>query len=190
MRSCGVTSSTNDQPAITPGLDNCPVCRQLRLEGPPDRTYVVEPASGGGWGTWSTALLRLLRRIGSDPTQALIIEQPAAGDRYVQALIGHGIAHAETSSNVYLDDESRLSDQQEDALRQLGWHAPDRDYDDPDEMPANWYLPLIHGDWPYLADMLATTAIGVLGFDEHGPVVLRTFAAQNPCRDCSWPDDE
>lgn len=185
-----MTSSINDQPAITPGLDACPVCRQLRLEGPPDRSFVVEPASGGGWGTWSAALLRLIRRIGSDPTQALIIDQPACGDRYVQALIGHGIAHAEASSNVYLGEESRLSDDEEGALRELGWQAPDRDYDDPDEMPANWYLPLIHGDWQYLTEMLVATAVGVFGFDECRPVVVRTFLAENPCRVCSWPDEE
>ena len=58
---------------------------------------------------WSAALLRLLRRVGSEPTRVIIITQSLLTDRYVQVLIGHGIAHAEAGSNVYLTGESRLS---------------------------------------------------------------------------------
>jgi hypothetical protein len=75
----------------------------------------------------------------------------------VQVLIGHGIAHAEASSNVYLEGESRLSLDQEHLLAELGWQRPQRDDDDPEEMPANWFLPRIHRDWQYLTEMLVAT---------------------------------
>lgn len=181
---------TNDQPVGTPDIDACPHCRQLRSEGRPAQHFLVTPASGGGWATWSAAFLRLLRRMGPEPTQAVIVGQPDSGHRYVQVLIGHGIAHAEASSNVYLEGDSRLSDEQEQLLRELGWLAPDRDYDDADEMPANWYLPRIHGDWQYLTEMLVATMVGVFGFDEGLPVKVRSFAATDPCRDCSWSDED
>lgn len=183
-----MSSSKNDQPAITPGLDSCPVCRQLRLEGPDDCAFLVDPASGGGWTNWSAALLRLFQRVGPQPTQAVIIDQPGSLDRYVQVLIGHGVAHAEASSNVYLEGESRLSPDQESLLTELGWQRPERDEDDPEEMPANWFLPRIHDDWLYLTEMLVATVVGVFGFAEDSPVLVRTFAAENPCRECSWGD--
>ncbi len=183
-----MSGPTNDLPAIRVGLDDCPVCRQLRLEGPDERTYVVAPSDGGGWTLWSGALLRLFRRIGSQPTQAVIIDQPMLFDRYVQVLVGHGIAHAEASSNVYLAGASKLSADAEQTLAKLGWRAPEADHDDPDEMPANWYVSSIRGDWQYLVELLVAT-MGLLGFDEHLPIQVRTFAAENPCRACSWPDE-
>lgn len=181
--------SGNDLPAIRLGLDGCQVCRQLRLEGPDDREYRVVPSKGGGWQAWSAALLRLFQRIGSHPTQALIVNQDARTDRYVQVLIGHGIAHAEASSNVYLMDDSRLSPEQEELLAALGWQTPPAAEDDPDKMPANWYLPRIEGDWTYLVEMFLATMVGVFGYDEHAPVSIRTFAAENPCKKCSWEDE-
>jgi hypothetical protein len=148
----------------------------------------VTPSEGGGWLVWSAALVRLFQRTGTQPTQAVIISQPERSDRYVQAQIGHGIAHVEVSSNVYLMGASRLTDDHEALLVELGWLASALD-DDPDEMPANWYLPLIVGDWQYLVAMLLTVAAGVLGFDEQLPVEVSTFQCDNPCRDCSWPPD-
>ena len=165
----------------------CQVCRQLRLEGAASRAYRVIPADGGGWQVWSAALLRLFQRIGGQPTQAVIISQSDRNDRYVQAQIGHGIAHVEVSSNVYLMAESRLTADHEALLAELGWLPPTLEDDDPNEMPANWYLPLIRGDWQYLVEMLLTVMVGVLGFDELLPVEVRTFQCDNPCRDCSWP---
>lgn len=183
------SDSGKDQPAITPGLDGCQVCRQLRLEGADEREYVVVPSKGGGWQAWSAALLGLFQRIGSHPTQVLIVNQDARTDRYVQVLIGHGIAHPEASSNVYLMNESRLSSEQQELLSALGWQVPVADEDDPDEMPANWYLKPIHGDWTYLVEMFLATMVGIFGYDERAPVSIRTFAAENPCRSCSWPDE-
>ena len=55
-------------------------------------------------------------------------------------------------------------------------------------MPANWFLPHVRGDWLYLTQMLVATAVGVFGYTADSPVVLRTFAAENPCPDCSWGD--
>jgi len=129
-------------------------------------------------------------RLGSQPTRAVIIEQTAITDRYAQVLIGHGIAHADASSNVYLLGDSRLTAEHEELLGALGWLPPDSDVDDPDEMPANWHLPLIHGDWQYLVEMIVATVVGVFGFEQGAPVEIRSFTAENPCRACSWPADE
>lgn len=128
----------------------CATCGQLRREGPDTHTFEVVPADGGGWSMWSAALLRLLRRVGSEPTRVIIITQSLVTDRYVQVLIGHGIAHAEVGSNVYLTGESRLSADQEELLALLGWQAPISEVDVPGGMPANWTVPLVHGDWSTL----------------------------------------
>lgn len=138
------------------GPPECSTCRQLRFEGPDEHCFVVAPADGGGWEMWSAALLRLLQRIGHQPTRAIIISQPVVNDRYVQALIGHGIAHVEVGSNVYLTGESRLSVHHEELLTLLGWLSPESDIDAPGEMPANWYLPLVDGDWLYLVEMCSS----------------------------------
>lgn len=84
---------------------------------------------------WSAALLRLLQRVGPEPTQVIIITQPLLNDRYVQLLVGHGIAHTEVGSNVYLMGDSRLSADQEELLALLGWQAPTSDVDVPGEVP-------------------------------------------------------
>ena len=172
-----------------PDIDDCPVCRQLRDEGPEAREFLVAPDDGGGWHTWSAALLRFIARMGHQPTQAVIISQPLLSERYVQVLIGHGIAHAETGSNVYLMGDSRLSTDDEALLADLGWCAPASSEDDPDAMPSNWTLPLIRGDWPYLVEMLLATVVGVLGFSSRLPIEVRSFGCTHPCRDCSWPDE-
>ncbi len=169
-------------------IDDCPVCRQLRDEGPDGREFCVAPDDGGGWQVWSAALLRFIARTGFQPTQAVIITQPMVSERYVQFLVGHGIAHAEVGSNVYLTGESRLSPDAEALLAELGWCAPASSEDDPDEMPANWSLPLIRGDWPYLVGMLLASMVGVLGFSSRLPIEVRSFGCDHPCRDCSWPD--
>jgi hypothetical protein len=161
-------------------------CEQLRFEGPDTHTFEVVPADGGGWSMWSAALLRLFRRVGHEPTQAIIITQPLLTDRYVQVLIGHGLAQAEVGSNVYLTGESRLSVEEEELLTLLGWQAPTADGDAPDELSANWTLPLVHGDWQHLTEMFATTMIGILGFSEPLPIEVITFGADHPCRECSW----
>jgi hypothetical protein len=166
----------------------CSTCEQLRPEEPDTHTFEVVPADGGGWSMWSAALLRLLQRVGHEPTRVIIITQPLLTNRYVQLLIGHGIAHAEVGSNIYLTGESRLSADQEELLTILGWQAPTSDVDARDEMPANWTLPLVHGDWQHLTEMFASTMIGILGFSEHLPIEVVAFGADNPCRDCSWSD--
>lgn len=108
-------------------------------------------------------------------------------ERDVQVMIGHGIAHAEASSNVYLSGDSRLTDEQESLLAEIGWLPPTADFDDPDEMPANWYLPLVHDEWQQLVEVLVATVVGIFGFSVRLPVEVRSFAVDNPCRDCSWP---
>ncbi len=166
----------------------CATCRQLRRNKADATVYTVAPADGGGWPAWSGALLRLFERIGSQPTRAIIMSQPDLNERYVQAQIGHGIAHTEVGSNVYMTGNSRLTTEHEAFLTRLGWLPPSSDRDDPNEMPANWYLPLIHGDWPFLVDMIVT-AVHVVGFVEPLPIEVRTFQCDNPCRDCSWPPE-
>ncbi len=133
-------------------------------------------------------MLRLVERIGHQPTRAIVIGQPLAGQRYVQVLVGHGLAYAETGSNVYLTGDSRLSTDDEALLSMFGWVAP-AGADQAAEHSANWTLPLIRGDWQYLIEMLLVTMVSVLGFDSHLPVEVRSFGCQHPCRDCSWPDD-
>ena len=178
-----MSASTPDKhPTGKPNSQHCPVCRQLRMERQEPHTFVVTPADGGGWQLWSPALLRFFQRIGSQPTQAVTIDQPALSERYVQVMIGHGIAHAEASSNVYLSGDSHLTSEHENLLERLGWVAPEADHDDPDEWPANWHLPLIHDDWEFLAEMLVATIIGVFGFSGNLPVEVRSFAADEPCR--------
>ncbi len=179
----------NTRRVVGADADDCPTCEQLLLEGPDPQTFDVAPADGGGWSMWSAALLRLLRRVGSEPTRVIIITQPLLNDRYVQVLIGHGIAHAEVGSNVYLMGDSRLSADQEELLTLLGWQPPTSDVDDSDDMPANWTLPLVRGDWGHLTEMFASTIIGILGFSEHLPVEVHSFGADHPCRDCSWSDE-
>jgi hypothetical protein len=170
-------------------VDECAVCRQLRGEGPDPREFSVAPDSGGGWHQWAAALLRFIERMGHEPTQAVVISQAWLGQRYVQVMIGHGIAYAETGSNVYLTGDSRLSAREEAWLAELGWLSPSSSKDDPDQMPANWKLPVIHGDWRYLVEMLVGTMVGVLGFSSQLPIQVRSFGCSHPCRDCSWPDD-
>lgn len=165
----------------------CSVCRQLVVDGHPATNFVVVPASGGGWPAWATALLRYLRRIGNQPTRAVIFSQPTINARYVQMQIGHGLAHAEASSNVYLPEDSKLSADDERLLRELGWRVPAADVDDPDEYPANWSLPLVHGDWNYLVEMSLATLVGVFGFFVTHGIRIDTFGCDSPCRDCSWP---
>ena len=167
----------------------CVACRQLVLDGPDEQVFLIAPADGGGWHAWSAALLRFIQRIGNGPTQALIVSQEPLTERYVQGLIGHGIAEVQASSNVYLQGESRLTPDHEELLTLLGWAAPALDHDDPDEMPANWSRPRIHGDWLEFVELLVATVVGVFGFDEHVPVTVRTFGCDQPCRACSWPDD-
>ena len=166
----------------------CAVCTAIRARGGREQNFIVTPLDGGGWQAWNAALLRLFQRIGSEPTRALILSQPLLNDRYAQVLVGHGIAHPECSSNVYLIGASMLSDEQHELLDMLGWTAPASDVDDPGELPSNWTLPHVRGDWAYLVDMLMATAIGVFGFQENLPVELRSFHAENPCARCSWGD--
>lgn len=178
----------DSKPSAETGED-CAVCRQLQLEGYDEMDYSVVPAMGGGWQSWSAALLRYMVKMGPQPTQAVVITQPLISDRYVQFQIGHGIAHAEVGSNVYLMDDSRLTPADEQTLVELGWDPPESDEDDADKMPANWSLPLIHGDWSHLTQMLLATIVGVLGFREDVQVEMHTFTCDNPCRACSWPAD-
>jgi hypothetical protein len=169
----------------------CPVCRQMRRSADRYRAeYVVTPADGGGWMQWSAALLRLLERTGNEPTRALIIEQPGRTQRYVQMLFGHGTAHVEASSNVYLEGSSRLSGVEERLLSLLGWTAPQSTVDRTDEMPANWMLPLAHGDWVNVVETITATIVGIFGFSEQLPVEMFVFLADRPCNSCSWGDSD
>ena len=81
--------------------------RGIASDHPPTHPHFSTPR-GGGWRTWSEALLRLLERMGHQPTQSVIIHQRLLNNRYVQLQIGHGVAHAEASSNVYLTGDWRL----------------------------------------------------------------------------------
>lgn len=167
---------------------DCAECRHLRLEADDAHAFEVVPADGGGWRMWSKALLRLVRRMGDQPTQAIVISQEPFTQRYVQAIIGHGIARVQASSNVYLTGMHRLTAEHEQVLALLGWLPPTADADDPDEYPANWSLPLVYRTWDDMVEVIAATLIGVFGFTEHLPVSVITFGCVHPCRTCSWPD--
>lgn len=169
--------------------DGCRVCRELRLEGPREQVFTLAPRDGGGWDAWADALLRFVRRIGHQPTRALVITQLPCTERYVQGHIGHGIVDLQASSNVYLTGSSRLAADHEELLGLLGWRAPDRLVDEPELMPANWTWPRVHGDWPGVVEVVTTTIVGVFGFTEHLPVTMRTFGCDQPCRGCSFPDE-
>jgi hypothetical protein len=168
--------------------DWCHECEHLRLEGPDPQESVVRPVDGGGWQAWTEALLRLLHRIGGQPTQCIVISQDVVTQRSVQALIGHGTALVQASSNVYLTGSSRLQPAHEELLTLLGWQPPHASSDDPEELPANWSLPLIRGDWTTMTEIVASTLISVFGFTEYLPVAVRTFPAVSPCKACSWPE--
>lgn len=169
--------------------DDCRVCRQLRRGRPPSRTFALAPSDGGGWQAWADALLRFVRRIGHQPTSALIISQEPFTQRYVQGQIGHGIAELQASSNVYLTGPSRLGADHEELLGLLGWRPPLRQVDHPDLMPANWTWRRLDGDWPTLVQILTAAVVGVFGFAEHLPVTVHTFGCHQPCRPCSFPDE-
>lgn len=100
----------------------CSACAQLRMEGSLAVDYAVTPAAGGGWLGWGAALTRLLRKIGQNSTQVLIIEQRRHTARDAQLLVGHGQAHAEASSNVCLPDDSHLCSEEENLLGRI-WPA-------------------------------------------------------------------
>jgi hypothetical protein len=159
----------------------CSVCRQLGLDGPEAQEFVVDPSRGGGWHVWAAALLRHLDRIGHQPTQVVIITQPLKTQRYVQVMIGHGVALAEASGSDYLAAPFQLSASEESLLATLGWGVDGGG-------GRNWQLPLVHGNWGDLVEILLATMVGILGFSEHRPVHVSTFGCDAPCRDCSWPD--
>jgi hypothetical protein len=163
---------------------DCLICCQLRSEGSRPFESALAPRGGGGWPEWGASLSRLLARISQSPTQAVIISQQPLTQRYVQLLIGHGQAHAEASSNVYLTRGSRLTATQEHLLRQIGWNPPTRDGDDPDEMPTNWSLPMARGNWHALTEVLLATIAGVFSFDESEPVHVNSFQIDRPCKSC------
>ena len=181
-----MSTKANSEPREPDTGENCPECQRLRAEWRDPVPFLVAPADGGGWKAWAAALLRYFERHGPGPTQVVIICQPVRSERYVQMEIGHGFAHAEVGSNVYLMGDSRLSDTAEAALATVGWLPPDFDCDDQDEKPSNWRLPLLFDDWPHLTEMLVTTMIGVLEFDEAAETEMRIFRQHNACRNCSW----
>lgn len=184
-----MSTSTDTSHATTTAA--CPACRQLRKSAARYSTgYTVTPSVGGGWMQWSGALLRLLQRTGSEPTRALLIEQPSRTERYVQVLVGHGVAHAEASSNEYLEGASRLSGVEERLLTLLGWVAPNPRSSNPDEVSTNWTLPLVHGDWTNLVETITATLVGIFRLSEQLPVEMNLFLADHPCRACSWPNEE
>ena len=73
----------------------------------------------------------------------------------------------------------------EEPSRRIGWRPPVRDFDDWEELPANWTLPLVRADWPGLAELVLATVAGVFPFDENLPVQVGTFQTDDPCVDCS-----
>lgn len=168
--------------------DECETCWQLRFEAPDPHRYVIVPSEDGGWKGWAGWVASLLRRVGDDPLQVFIAHQPQSGDRYLQGLIGHGLAWVEVSSNHYLTGASLLTAADEDRLLMLGWRRPSP-VNVERGLTNNWWQPLVHGTWPQLACLLATTAAMALRFSEHQPVELETFAADHPCRACAWGDD-
>ena len=152
-------------------------------------SYSVTPAHDGGWSQWSANLQELLRSFGDLATKVVVIEQPQRTGRYVQVLVGHGIAYAEASSNVYLTGASRLSGVEERLLDLVGWQPP-VSTDPTGTKSCNWHLPLVYGDWTELGEVLTATLAGVFGLSEQLPVDVHTFGAAHPCRSCSWPDED
>jgi hypothetical protein len=165
----------------------CPACERFRRQAPQPVAFSLVPAHGDGWHQWGASLLRLLQRHGHGPTQVIVIEQPDVTDRYVQLLIGHGVCHAEASSNVYLRGESRLTRDHHTLLGHLGWRPPRSHRDDHDGLPVNWMLPLVHDDWQEVTEVLLATIAGIFGFEEDRRIDIQSFLADHPCVDC-FPD--
>ncbi len=174
-----------DEPTET---DTCSTCWYLSMESPEPRRYAMAPSRSGGWKGWAMGLANLFRRIGDDPLQVFIVQQPEVSDRYLQGLIGHGLAWVEVSSNHYLTGSSRLTVANERQLLALGWQPPSP-ANVARGLPNNWWRPIVNGEWPQLACLLATTAATAVEFSEHELVELKTFTAANPCRACAWGDD-
>lgn len=172
----------NDESVDVQG--SCALCDKLRGERPARVVYARAPRLGGGWPEWAVAVEGMLRAIGHGPTNVVLITQDVLTQRYVQLLIGHGVAHAEASSNAYLRGSSRLAADQERLLGLLGWSAPTRRIDRPGDMPTNWALPPFEGAWDELVEVLLATIVGVFGFNENVPVIVTTFMADHPCPAC------
>lgn len=166
----------------------CTECRHLRLEADDARAFEVAPVDIGGWRMWSKALLRMVRRMGDQLTQAIVISQEPFTQRYLQAVVGHGIARVEASSNASLQGMHRLTDDHHQLLVLLGWRPPTDESLDPRDGPGSWSLPLVHRTWDDMVDVISATTIGVFGFSEHLPVSVITFGSVHPCRTCSWPE--
>jgi hypothetical protein len=168
----------------------CEMCQAINLNPPAENEFLLTPALGGGWTAWRAALVRLFERIAGQPTQAIVVSQPGWNHRYVQTQIGAGVGLAQASSNVYLTGRSRLSDRKERQLIDLGWLEPHSDEHVENCYPANWGLPLIHGQWDRLGDLFLATMTTVFAFREDRPVRIHTYVCEHPCARCSWEDKD
>ena len=170
-------------------LRPCQACERVRHDTPVAAHVAITPSAGGGWGTWNAALSRHLTSIGDSPTRIVLVTQEPATGRYVQLMIGYGLAVAETSSNELLGNSDRLVASDIEVLSRLGWIAPTPGRDRSHGRSATFTLHPARGAWGPLGDVLTATVVGVLGFREHAPVQLRTLLAAHPCRACSWRSD-
>ena len=168
--------------------------------------FEIVPAAGGGAGPFAEALARLIERIGRDGARCVIISSTTEPARYAQLIVCDCGIHAEAVSNHFLSDYGlELSDDDELALVELGWHPPRTglpewtlrpdDPHDPDEhgnWPPNWWVDFapVEADGGRLhlcrtaAALLVTTLLGVHGVSEYEPVEVNTFPTYGPCEHC------
>jgi hypothetical protein len=181
-------TATTTRSTVAP--DSCSVCRQLRLERREDALYELTPDTSGGWVQWSSAILRLVRRLGDQATHIVTIEQRSRTGRSLQLTIGHGVARLEASGNAHLTGSSRLTGVDERLLTLLGWTAPAQGgHGHPSEPSQNWTMPLDHGDWAGLVENITATIVGIFRFSGQIPVSVQVAQASRPCGSCSWPGE-
>lgn len=158
---------------------SCDVDReQTRFE-----QFEIVPRLGGGWPAWAEAFARLIDRLAGLPAHCVIVSQEP-NQRYVQMMVGHGHAHTEVSSNVYLMGDFRLDHREEQALELLGFEPPDLDADG--SRPFNWWRDDEAADGETIAGRMLAVLTTTLGFDERAPVTVDVFGADHPCEACFW----
>jgi hypothetical protein len=112
---------------------------------PIDRSYASAMIKAGSWNDFTAALGRDLA--GMRAKDVRIFD---CGARYVQVMAGPPVTALETVSNTYLPPDQRLTADEEQTLRRLGWGEPQES-----GWQRNWRLEY---PWPLNASQAAEVA--------------------------------